>query len=158
MATTQASLQSLLLSAGFNVRGKRADCAYCSGSARLTVSFNNEVAFCHRCKWTANRYQLAKGLGQAVSPRKIGNAEIRKKKFFDWLSLRYRQMANLERMTVRKARLALSVLEKYPDCEPAWTALARFYHVERYLRIFFEAAQDRVGRLELYRAWRSANG
>jgi hypothetical protein len=67
-------------------------------------------------------------------------------------------MATLERVTVRKARLAFSVLAKFPDCEPAWDALARFYHIEHHLRVFFEAAQDRIGRLELYRAWRSANG
>jgi hypothetical protein len=157
-ATPQTSIQSLLSSAGFRVREKRAECVHCSGSAKLTVSFNNEVAHCHRCKWSANRWQLAKGLGQTVSPRKIGKVEVRKKRFFAWLSLRYGQMADLERVTVRKARLALSVLEKYPDCEPAWAALANFYHVEHYLRIFFESAQDRIGRLELYRAWRAANG
>ena len=157
-AIPQASVPSLLVAAGFRVRGRRAECAHCSGSARLTVSFNNEVAHCHRCKWSANRYQLAKGLGQTVSPRKIGRAELRKKRFFAWLTLRYGQMATLERVTVRKARLAFSVLAKFPDCEPAWDALARFYHIEHHLRVFFEAAQDRIGRLELYRAWRSANG
>jgi hypothetical protein len=154
---TTASIQNLLTTAGFRVSGRRADCAKCTGSARLTVSFNDDVAFCHRCKWSANCYQLAKGLGQTVSPHKIGRAEVRKKRFFAWLSLRYGQMADLERLTVRKARLALSVLAKYPDCEEALGALARRYHTERQLDIFFEAAQDKIGRLELYKAWRAAD-
>ncbi|MBI3483848.1 MAG: hypothetical protein HY012_01670 [Acidobacteria bacterium] len=57
-------MPDLLERAGFRLRGaKRADCAYCSGSSRGTVSFTEEVAYCHRCHWTANVVTLARQTG-----------------------------------------------------------------------------------------------
>ncbi len=60
------TMPDLLERAGFTLRGaKRADCAHCSGSSRGTVSFTDEVAYCHRCHWTANMVTLARQAGVA---------------------------------------------------------------------------------------------
>jgi hypothetical protein len=84
-------------------------------------------------------------------------ATERKRQFFDWLDRRYRKLADFDYHTARKAQLAKAVLIYFPDCEEAWAALGTRYHAERTLTVFFEAASDRLGRFELYRAWRSAN-
>lgn len=61
---TAVRMPELLERAGFRLRGRnRADCIHCSGRARLTVSFTDEVAYCHRCAWKANTVTLAKELG-----------------------------------------------------------------------------------------------
>ena len=57
-------MRLLLETAGFRVRGAtRADCIRCEGQSRGTVAFTTEVAYCHRCKWTANTLTLARELG-----------------------------------------------------------------------------------------------
>src|SRR5580700_7034695 len=57
-------MRGLLEQAGFRVRGAtRADCIHCEGHSRGTVAFTHAVAFCHRCKWTANTLTLARELG-----------------------------------------------------------------------------------------------
>jgi hypothetical protein len=150
-------MRELLEKAGFRVHGKRANCRYCKGSSRLTVSFTHEVAFCHRCHWTANVTQLAEGQGRTIAQRKVGLARLCKRRFFDWLDKRYREMAAIDYRTARKAALAKAVLFRFPDCEPAWAALANRYHAERALNAFFEAASDKTGRFLLYRQWRRAN-
>jgi hypothetical protein len=73
-------MSSLLLSAGFQLRGRgRADCIHCEGHSRGTVAFNDEVAFCHRCKWAANTRTLARQLGllrtDPESLRKFGSEQ-----------------------------------------------------------------------------------
>jgi hypothetical protein len=67
-------------------------------------------------------------------------------------------MANEERRLARKALLAENVLASFPDCEPAWDALARWYHAEHRFQSFFELAQCRWGRRQLFKAWLKANG
>ncbi|MCL5287746.1 MAG: hypothetical protein M1453_07100 [Acidobacteria bacterium] len=58
------TMPELLERAGFRLRGtKRADCAHCPGHSRGTVSFTGEVAYCHRCHWTANAVTLARQVG-----------------------------------------------------------------------------------------------
>jgi hypothetical protein len=57
------SMSVLLERAGFRVRGRRADCAKCTGRSRLTVSFTKERAFSRRCHWITNRISLAWKLG-----------------------------------------------------------------------------------------------
>jgi hypothetical protein len=150
-------VRELLQRAGFKVHGHRATCIHCAGRDQQTVSFTTEVAFCHRCKWTANATQLARAQGRALPPRKLGLAARRKRQFFDWLDRRYRQLADFDYNTARKAQLAKAVLVHFSDCELAWAALASRYHAEHALTVFFEAASDKIGRFELYRAWRQAN-
>ena len=129
-------MQDLLTQAGFKVKGRRAKCAHCSGTSRLTVSFTDEVAYCHRCHWTANATQMARSQGRTVT-RKIGLARHRKRQFEQWVSSTYGEMARVEWELSRKASLAIKVLIRFPDCEPAWTALASWYHAEYKLAVFF---------------------
>jgi G:T-mismatch repair DNA endonuclease (very short patch repair protein) len=150
-------MRQLLERAGFRVRGKRARCVHCTGRDQLTVSFTAEVAYCHRCHWTANAAQLAKSQGRTVAPRKVGLARERKRRFFDWLDKRYAQIAKLEYSLSKRAALAHDILIRFPDCEPAWAALARLEHSSHAIEVFFEAARDKIGRLQLYRVWRRYN-
>jgi hypothetical protein len=126
------SLRSLLTEAGYRLHGNRAECRSCKGSGTWTVSFNNEVAFCHRCKWTANSFMLARGLGKTIereSPEKLAARETAVQ-FGKWIDDQYIQVARQYRCLGRSAALAKHVLSVFPDCEPAWDALARFYHQE----------------------------
>lgn len=149
-------MRGLLIAAGFRVRGHRADCVHCHGSSRLTVAFTRDVAYCHRCGWTSSARRLARAQGRTVPVRRIGRARIRKKEFHEWLSKTYSQIAELEYRLHRKAKLARVALTFFPDFEPAWQALADLYHNERRFELFFESGQDKIGRFELYRAWRAA--
>jgi hypothetical protein len=38
-------MRELLEQAGFRVRGNRANCVHCEGTSRLTVAFNDSVAY-----------------------------------------------------------------------------------------------------------------
>ena len=156
-ATAQMAMTGLLEEAGFRVRGKRADCAYCSGGSRLTVSFTPEVAFCHRCGWRTNIRRLAREQGKAAPTRRIGRAKVRKELYRGWLSRAYSSMAEEERKLAGRAELAKLALIYFPDMERGWDTLARWYHTQRNFALFFEAAQDRIGRFELYRSWRASN-
>ncbi len=132
-------MAALLVRAGFRVRSsKRADCAYCAGNSRGTVAFTSEVAFCHRCHWTASRRALARGL----APRHPAQDNQEKgrhfsawlkpcpdaAKFASWREARIRELTDRYRALGRKAARAHRVLKIFPECEPAWEALARFYH------------------------------
>jgi hypothetical protein len=150
-------MRELLIAAGFRVHRSRADCIHCSGHGRLTVAFTEEFAFCHRCKWTANRRALARSIGHVLPPAKIAKVQIPKHKFRNWISQTYGAMANQERESARRANLAISILAHWPNIEVAWDALAAWYHNQRNFERFFESAQDKCGRYWLYRGWRAAN-
>src|SRR5262249_41858168 len=135
------SMPRLLERANFRVRGKRADCAKCSGRSRGTVSFTAEVAYCHRCGWSANQRILARELGLLPSdPR--AREEMRREQehrlqlqapiraFEKWRDERLWLAIDQHRRLSRQAVLAEDVLKTYPDCESAWDALANFYHRE----------------------------
>jgi len=151
------NMVDLLEANGFRVRGKRAECVHCSGHSRLTVAFTESVAFCHRCRWTASLRRLAKEQGCTVPQRKMGRARVRKHEFQTWLGHTYAAMADQEHKLARTAMWAMAALHYFPDMESAWDALATWYHAQRSFSLFFEAAQDRLGRYTLYRAWRCAN-
>jgi hypothetical protein len=127
-----ADFKTLLEQAGFRIRGRRADCPHCEGSSRLTVSFNDEVAFCHRCKWTGNLRSISRQFGIAVAPETAQHREARArvKQFEQWRSTCHRILADRFRDFGLRAERARQELALFPDCEPAWTALADFYHNE----------------------------
>lgn len=143
-------MRLLLERAGFRVRGAtRADCVHCEGQSRGTVAFTAEVAYCHRCKWTANTLTLARELGllrgspRAVSAlreegrrRAILEAKIRL--FDSWRDARIHEVSDRYRSHSRAAIHASEVLPKFPNCEEAWDALARFYHAEAQLSAAFD--------------------
>ena len=149
------TIGELLAAKGYRLRSRgRADCVNCSGTSRGTVAFTDSVAFCHRCRWTANVRRLAHEQGINIPPRKIGRAYVRKNAFRRWLSETYTVMANQERRLARRAELAKAAVFYFPDMGSAWSALADWYHRRRSFELFFEAAQDRIGRFELYKSCR----
>jgi len=146
----------MLEKAGLRIRNRRADCPLCTGGSRLTVSINEAkgVAFCHRCHASWNANTLAREQGIDLPRRRRGMAAAMKTAFYDWLADLYQQRADLERDLHKKALLAHRVLLKWPDTPEAWEALRRLADAEHDLAVFFENAQDRIGRLAIYKAWR----
>jgi hypothetical protein len=136
------SMSDLLERAGFRLRGRnRADCIHCSGSAIATVALTGNVAYCHRCKWTANTIMLAKELGllstdpesrrqRRAEAREIAKHRATIRRFEVWRTACIKFYSAKLRRLGRQAALATQVLNKYPDTEPAWDALARFCHEE----------------------------
>jgi hypothetical protein len=124
------SLAELLERAGFHVKGRRADCIHCEGSSRLTVAFNDEVAFCHRCKWTRNIRTLSRDLGLPLAPiaREALARREREAEFREWLDTTYEILARVWRELTLQAELAKQIVARRPDEDLAWDALADFYH------------------------------
>lgn len=152
------TMGDLLAAKGYRLRSRgRADCVNCSGTSRGTVAFNRDVAYCHRCHWRGNVRRLAREQGIRMPAKRIGRASLRKNAFRQWISETSTIMADDERYLARRAELAKLALSFFPDFEPAWSALAAWYHRQRSFELFFEAAQDNIGRLELYKSWRCAN-
>jgi hypothetical protein len=170
------AMRGLLERAGFRIRSaRRADCIHCEGHSRGTVAFTLEVAYCHRCKWTANALTLARALGllygdrEADSPfreeaRRRANLEGEIKRFDAWRESKIRQVSDKYRLLSRAAVHAENVLAQFPDCEQAWDALARFYHAEARLLAAFEWLmftkasfwlEEDSTPVELFDTWRS---
>jgi hypothetical protein len=128
------SFTDLLERAGFYIRGKRADCPQCEseghGRGRSTVAFTDEVAFCHRCKWTANVRTLARTLGLTVAPEMREQRTRREQaaEFRAWLDTCDAILVRRLRSLTIRAELAKLDLTICPEHEPAWDALADFYH------------------------------
>src|SRR5262249_38050785 len=132
-------MPDLLEMAGFRIRSaNRADCAHCSGSSIRTVSFTSEVAHCFRCGCAAHRGGLAncvRLLRSDPASRVKLRAELRHRRaaestlgrFERWRGERIRQLSTQYRLLGRTL-LAHEILLRWPTCEPAWEALASFYH------------------------------
>jgi hypothetical protein len=131
-ASESHALLELLARAGFRVRGRRADCIHCDGHSRLTVSFNEEVFYCHRCGRTGNARTLARDLGMTLPPetREAREKRQRAARFDECLNVCHLILVRRLLYLTRRAELAKSVLAAYPECEPAWYTLADFYHSE----------------------------
>jgi len=125
-------LSQLLKLAGFRVRGRRADCSRCDGHSRLTVAFNDEVAFCHRCKWTGNLRTVSRELGLPLAPESSEARERRARaaQFDEWTAACHTILTRQLRSLERRAELAKKILAQFPDSEAAWEALAELYHNE----------------------------
>ena len=134
------NMLGLLEQAGFRIRRHRADCSKCTGRSRLTVSFTNEVAYCHRCHWTGNVFTVSRELGLLHDPetrarfwaaqRESAKTEQKLRAFGSWRNRHIRELSGRYRRLWRVAGIAGRVVEVFSDCEPAWDALARFYHAE----------------------------
>lgn len=150
------TMADLLESAGARVRGKRADCCFCTGHSRLTVAFDERrgVAFCHRCHLSLTDRQLANQQRVRLPARRIGRARIMKQRFHAWLNITIAEMSGPEHRLARRAEWAKAALVSFPDMDVAWNALAEWYHVRRKYELFWESACDRVGRFWLFRNWR----
>jgi hypothetical protein len=150
MNSSPFEMRLLLAAAGFRVRGAtRADCIHCEGHSQGTVAFTSEVAFCHRCKWRANVVTLAREAGLLHSDshstaairatvRRRQHQELQVQRFEVWREGEIRSVSNRYRFLWRAAALAVQILSKFPECEAAWDALARFYHAEPDLSAIFD--------------------
>jgi hypothetical protein len=109
------------------------------GRSRRTVSVTGEVAHCHRCKWSGNRITLSRELGLLSSDprtRQLLRQERERRErleapihaFEKWRDEALSRAIDEHRILSRQAVLAKTLLKNYPDCEPAWNALATFYH------------------------------
>jgi hypothetical protein len=175
MNTRFFSLQRLLEKAGFVLRGaNRADCIHCPGHSRGTVSFTSEVAFCHRCKWTANIVTLAREAGMlranSHAARAIQDSTSRRSQFdselqqFEaWRGNQIRLITERHRSLWRNVAQASKVLITFPECEPAWCTLAEFYHSQACLSaildwLMFAKASNWLEAdstvVEVYESWR----
>jgi hypothetical protein len=134
------SLHSLLDTAGYRIRGRRADCPHCEGRSRLTVSLNDECFYCHRCGKGGNVRTLVREIGTSLPPESLEQRVARERaaRFRAWVDRQCRTVATEFYSAGRLAQRAKKVLAKYPDCEPAWDALARFYHSEAKLSAALE--------------------
>jgi hypothetical protein len=124
-------MRELLEHAGFRIRSaKRADCAHCTGRSRGTVSYTAEVAYCHRCHWTANSVTLGRQLGLkpagATPNARRRHAELAA--FEAWREARIREVAARYRRLWRAAEWARVALRLWPDWDAAWEALGRLCH------------------------------
>ncbi len=143
-------MHHLLARSGFRIRSaKRADCARCMGRSRGTVSYTEEVAFCHRCAWKANTAALARELGllgndPAIRARLRAEAQRRARleqpldAFETWREARIRKISGEYYALSRTAVQAAAVLRTSRECEQAWDTLARFYHPEARLSAAFD--------------------
>jgi hypothetical protein len=158
-------MSSLLERKGFRVRGKRADCIHCEGHSRLTVSFNNEVAFCHRCHWSVNVRTLSREMGISVVPETQCVREARRltQEFAAWVDRSERALIARHRFLWRRAKLATIALRYFPEMLQAWDALADLYRNEAQLgaaldSLNFERAgiwlTDPETPEQLFRSWR----
>lgn len=143
-------MPELLARAGFHLRcATRADCAKCSGRSTGTVSFTADVAHCFRCGWRTNSVSLARELGllsagpalraklrQEARRRASFEGEIQR--FEAWRNAHLRRTSDEILALSRTAIHASRVLQHFPDSEPAWDALARYYHADSRLSAEFD--------------------
>jgi hypothetical protein len=132
---SQRDLVDLLERAGYHIRGRRADCIHCEGHSRLTVSFNDEVAYCHRCHWTGNARTITRELGLPVTPetREEREERARVEQFSQWVNTCHSLIIRHVRYLTSRGGLAKKILAQFPDCESAWAVLAEFYDSESIL-------------------------
>jgi len=152
--TSARTAQSILERAGFEIRGRRASCAYCPGHRKLTVSIRGELWFCHRCHKGGNVRSLAHEHGISLPARRIRKADFNKSQFRAWLSQKMTALGNEERRAYKMKDWACAALYFDSAFAPAWSFLAWFYTRRYVWERFWESASDRVGRLDLYKAWR----
>jgi hypothetical protein len=135
------SHRDLLQESGFTIRGRnRADCPYCEGSSRGTVSFNSDVWHCFRCGRAGNTRTLARALGLALPPltQEILQRRERKEQFGEWHDIIHERLASVWRELGQQAEIAKQILANWPDEELAWEALADFYHSQADFEAAFE--------------------
>jgi hypothetical protein len=155
------NVHAVLEASGYRIRGQRADCPYCTGHARLTVALRGELFYCHRCARGGHIRQLARSMNIALPAPRVRLADIPKNQFRLWLAKKMSEMSRAEYALVKARKHALDYLEFFPSdqqdpqtCELAWAAIARYYHRERYFQTFWDYANDRIGRVSLYKTWR----
>lgn len=140
--------------AGFQIRGWRANCAYCKGSSRLTVAFTSSVWRCHRCLKGGSIRALASSQGVNLPAKGTGLSKIKKEKFKAWLSAEATGLADEERLAFKKKKRIDMALRRGYAIDKVWNFFEWFYEREKVWNSFWELYVDRIGRKQLYKIWR----
>jgi len=152
------NVSEILTRAGFQIRGRRATCPFCSSTRKLTVAVTGGgLWYCHRCHRGGSARTFARAQGVSFPAPRIRNADIPKNQFRLWLTQKMMDMGDEERLALQKMEWAKVALSYYPDFQPAWDFIAWFHEREPAWKRFWESAVDRCGRYSLYRAWRKYN-
>jgi hypothetical protein len=162
------SMAELLEQSGHRVCGRRFDCVHCAGSSRFTGSFNDEVAYCHRCGWRSNATQLGRAQGHTAHAETESHrlARARAEEFAEWVDRCERVLYARHRFLWRRVGLARTALRYFPDMPQAWDALADYHHEEAKLCAALDSLSfERAGRWleyptkpeELFRSWLEAH-
>ncbi len=126
-------LTALLEQAGAKLHGnKRADCPECDG--RRTVSYADEVFYCHKCGWSGNAVMLARALNvelprlsnEALSRQRIIRRESERVQRF--AQMRWAFLRDLNWRLLDIERLARASGQEYiargePVPESVWSSL-----------------------------------
>ena len=150
----QVNVHAILTNAGFQIRGSRATCPFCTGHSKLTVAIKGPLWHCHRCLRGGHVRSLARRQGVTLPPPRLRKADIPKSRFRTWLSSKMRELANEEYCAYRMKQWADAALYFYPEFQLVWNFLARFHSRQRVWERSWESASDKVGRYWLYRHWR----
>jgi hypothetical protein len=137
MMTLEYTMPKLLEFTGCTLRGRgRSDCVWCKG--RRTISYSDEVFFCHRCGAKGNRVTLARDIG--LSTRKLSStesqdlllkikrAEEAARVFMERVRAARQLRANLHVSLLNLRDAALNCLRTSPENEQAWSRLAFVYN------------------------------
>lgn len=163
VAAVSLAMPQLLERVGCTLRGRnRADCPWCGG--RRTISFTDQVYFCHRCGAKGNAFTLARELGLA---RRLSLVEARALRLE---RERAEAAATAFLVRVRGARFGLDALhiellnlrdeaserlKANHDDEAAWETLGYIY--AELPRVRAELALLSEGRFEDRQAWLQAD-
>ncbi|MGH9795763.1 MAG: hypothetical protein ACRD5G_13405 [Candidatus Acidiferrales bacterium] len=155
-------MRDLLQLAGNRIRSAtRADCTRCPGSSTGTVAYTDQVAYCHRCGWGANRAMLERelglrrvGAGPRARPRSLcapagrqphraiskTSQEERRLRIealaaamLTWLECSVSELAWRHAEVNSCIRRTGALLRRHPQCARLWKLLAVFYERMRRL-------------------------
>lgn len=162
----RTNFEALLKKEGFhNVRGRRADCPYCTGTSRLTVVINRDTFFCFRCGRKGGLRSLSRHHNYSVPTETPEHREARQlaQEFGAWAEQCERALIDRYQFLWRRAGLARTALSYFPEMPQAWDALADYYDNEAQLgaaldTLNFERAgiwlTDPETPEQLFRSWR----
>ena len=174
-------MRDLLQRAGNRIRSAtRADCTRCSGSSTGTVDYTDQVAYCHRCQWRANRVTLERelglrpakqGRGRKPTPAEQAAAERRRQIEAEiaaleaWLEWKLREIAQEEQF-LRELKLHVGLaLDLQPENDALWDALAfvirRLRELDKEWEFYFreklpQYREARATMADIHRAFRAA--
>jgi hypothetical protein len=126
------ALRDLMEARGFRVKGNRADCIFCDGGSRLTVSIRQETYYCHRCQKSGGVNSLKRELGMPITPETQAERDRRQLeiRFESWREAAEFLIDDYQQKKSRLIPLVTLALNDFPDMGAAWEVLRDFYDSE----------------------------